>query len=212
MNFNLNITDFHTYWISEPCRWGFWTDQAFSCSTKMLKNIKASVLKYMTNGSSQSIWEKPMIPIRDEMKLSFFSICPNGSRENCHKCGKSFTPTHRIFLTKLISGKTSINCVPFLQISVINCDTIHKRMWHHFSKPSASLASQKPTLQFWPPWFWNLTNSSCVNLVKAGATQLDKGQKGQFSLLLAPLCLVSLHCTCCLWKTQFLMGVAFFTL
>ena len=122
------------------------------------------------------------------------------------------TPTHRIFLTKLISGKTSINCVPFLQISVINCDTIHKRMWHHFSKPSASLASQKPTLQFWPPWFWNLTNSSCVNLVKAGATQLDKGQKGQFSLLLAPLCLVSLHCTCCLWKTQFLMGVAFFTL
>ena len=63
------------------------------------------------------------------------------------------TPTHRIFLTKLISGKTSINCVPFLQISVINCDTIHKRMWHHFSKPSASLASQNQHCSFDPPGF-----------------------------------------------------------
>ena len=173
-------------------------------------SIFAKLLSWNTWQMDQTIWE-PMIPIRDEREPSFwlFSICPNGCRENCHKCGKT-TPTQaRIFLTKLISGKTSINCVPFLQISVINCDTIHKRMWHHFSKPSASLASHKPTLQFWPPWFWNLTNSSCVNLVKAGATQLDKGQKGQFSLLLAPLCLVSLHCTCCLWKTQFLMGLLF---
>ena len=162
----------------------------------------------------QTIWE-PMIPIRDEREPSFwlFSICPNGCRENCHKCGKT-TPTQaRIFLTKLISGKTSINCVPFLQISVINCDTIHKRMWHHFSKPSAwtatTLLAQKPTAL--TPWFWNLTNSSCVNLVKAGATQLDKGQKGQFSLL-APLCfVVVLHLLLFAFKTVFNRAV-FFTL
>ena len=68
------------------------------------------------------------------------------------------------------SNKTSINCVPFLQISVINCDTIHKRMWHHFSKPSAlSHCLVNPQCQnpkHWPPPY--LTNSSsCVNLVKS---------------------------------------------
>ena len=71
------------------------------------------------------------------------------------------------------------------------------------------LLAQKPTAL--TPWFWNLTNSSCVNLVKAGATQLDKGQKGQFSLL-APLCfVVVLHLLLFAFKTVFNRAV-FFTL
>ena len=152
--------------------------------------------------------KKPMIPIRDEMKLSFFSICPNGSRENCHKCGKSFTPTHRIFLTKLISGKTSINCVPFLQISVINCDTIHKRMWHHFSKPSASWAQQNQHCSFDPPGFETWPTARAWIWSKQVQPNWTKDKRVNFHF--SPHCVLSLCCTCCsLLLKQFLIGQFF---